>query len=190
MKRLLTASFIAAMLASGAALAQVGPYVGASMGLSDYKVDCEGLPCDTTDFGFKAFGGYMFTPNLGVEAHYVNLGKLTLDPTVVPGFGTVAGDLKGTGWGASLVGAFPIDQFSVFGKIGFTYMDTKVSGSIAGFGSASESDSSTNLSWGLGAAYNFDKQLSVRVEWERFRLEFDNEKEDADFFSVGVVYRF
>lgn len=190
MKRLLTAGFVAATLFSGAALAQVGPYVGASIGQSNYKVDCEGLSCDKSDLGFKAFGGYMFTPNLGVEAHYVNLGKMTLDPTVVPGFGTLAGDIKGAGWGASLIGMWPIEQFSLFGKLGFTYMDTKVSGTLSGFGSASMSESSTNFSWGLGAAYNFSKQLSVRAEWERFRLEFQNEKEDADLFSIGVAYRF
>lgn len=189
MKRLLTATFLAASLVSGAAMAQVGPYVGASVGQSDYQGECGG-PCDQTDIGFKAFGGYMFTPYLGVEAHYVNLGKLTLDPMVVPGIGTVSGEIESSGFGASLIAQYPIEQFSIFGKLGFTYLDTEVTGSIAGLGSASESESATNFSFGLGAAYNFNKQLSARLEWERFRAEFQGEKEDVDLISVGVVYRF
>ena len=79
MKRLLTASLIAAAFASGAAFAQspgVGPYVGASIGLSDYDWSggCAG-ECDKTDIGFKVYGGYMFTPYIGAEVGYGAFGK-------------------------------------------------------------------------------------------------------------------
>lgn len=191
MKGLITTSILAASLVCGAAMAQTATpwYVGASVGQSNYKVDCGDL-CDDSDIGLKAFGGYMFTPNFGVEVQYVNLGKLKLDPIFVPDLGTVSGEIKSSGFGASLIAQYPIEQFAVFGKLGFTYMDTKISGSVSGLGSGSESDKSTNFSWGLGAAYNFNPQLGVRVEWERFRAEFEGEKEDVDLYSIGIVYRF
>ena len=136
------------------------------------------------------FGGYTFTPYLGVEAHYVDLGKITLDPSFVPGVGTVSGDIKSSGFGLSLLAQYPIEQFSIFGKLGFTYLDTKVSGSISGVGSGSDSETATNFSYGIGGAYNFNKQLSARLEWERFRAEFQSEKEDVDLISIGITYRF
>lgn len=81
MKRLLAAFIIAASLASGAAFAQspgVGPYVGGSLGPSNFSSDsCIGN-CDKTDIGYKVFGGYMFTPYLGAEVGYGAFGKATV----------------------------------------------------------------------------------------------------------------
>lgn len=191
MKRTLTAAvLLSSLVVAGAAFAQGGPYIGGSIGQSNYKFDCSGVSCDKSDFGFKVFGGYTFTPYLGVEAHYVDLGKITLDPSFVPGVGTVSGDIKSSGFGLSLLAQYPIEQFSIFGKLGFTYLDTKVSGSISGVGSGSDSETATNFSYGIGGAYNFNKQLSARLEWERFRAEFQSEKEDVDLISIGITYRF
>lgn len=53
----------------------VGPYVGGSVGSSNYSSDsCVGN-CDKTDIGFKVVGGYMFTPYLGAEVGYGAFGK-------------------------------------------------------------------------------------------------------------------
>jgi OmpA-OmpF porin, OOP family len=188
MKRILTSVLLLSSIAlAGPAMAQYG-YAGGSVGQSRYNDEC-GSSCDKTDIGFKLFGGYMFTPNVGIEAHYVNLGKLTFSENVPP-FGTVNGEVKASGFGASVVGLLPIDRFELFGKLGFTYMDTKISGSIANLGAASDDDKAANFSFGLGAAYNINKQLSARLEWERFRAEYQDEKEDVDLISIGVSYRF
>lgn len=61
---------------------------------------------------------------------------------------------------------------------------------MPGLGSASDSGTNTNVAWGLGGGYNFTKNLGVRLEWERFRAEFQGEKEDVDLLSVGLNYRF
>jgi len=53
---------------SGSAL--VGPYVGGSIGQSNYSSDSCFGQCDKTDFAWKIFGGYMFTPWLGAELDY------------------------------------------------------------------------------------------------------------------------
>lgn len=188
MKRLIRTSLMAGLLvASSAALAQ-NVYVGGSVGQARHDVDCTGLTCDRTDNGFKLFGGYMFTPNIGVEAHYVHLGETTVSG-VLPPLGAINGALKATGFGASVVGVLPLDAFSIFGKIGATYMDTKISGTFAGF-SVSDSDKTTSANFGLGASYNFTRELAARLEWERFRAEYAGEKEDIDLISIGVTFRF
>jgi OmpA-OmpF porin, OOP family len=67
MKNLILASAVLAALAfSGMAFGQ--GYVGGSIGQSDFKAECDaGFTCDTKDTGYKIFGGYMFSPNFGVE---------------------------------------------------------------------------------------------------------------------------
>lgn len=61
--------------------------------------------------------------------------------------------------------------------------------------SASDSadDTSAKGYWGIGAAYRFNKQWSLRAEWERFNKLGDENKtgeSDVDLLSVGVVFNF
>lgn len=192
MKRLLTASFVAACLVSSAAYAQVGPYVGVSAGWSNYSIPdsvqgvniCASLSCDKSDFGFKLFGGYMFTPYVGAELQYANYGKAT---ATGPG-GHL--DLETAGFGAFLIGQYPVDNFRLFGKIGFAYLDTEVSASAQGFGSASDSDKASNFAWGVGAAYMFNKNLGMRVEYEQTKWELYDASDNVGLWSIGVQYSF
>lgn len=194
MKRTLIAVALLAASA-GFSTAQAQGYAGASIGQSDFKVDCDpGLTCDLKDTGYKVFGGFMFAPNFGVEGAYLDLGKATASGsvTIVNG-GTVTitetGSLKASGFGLWGVGVAPIGNASVFAKLGFASIKAKAEfcDPICG----SESKTATDLAWGVGAGYNFTPNLGARVEWERFRAKFpDGEKFDIDFLSAGVVYRF
>lgn len=195
MKRLLTASIIAASLASGAAFAQVGPYVGASIGMSNYSTEeCIG-DCDKTDIGGKIFGGYMFTPYIGGEVMYGSFGKAkvgladTLNGVPV----TVQGEFKSSGWAAFLVGQYPIENFRLFGKLGFARLDNELSVTAisgAAGGAADDSDSSTEFAWGLGATYMFNKNLGVRAEYENFKWSFEDASDNIGFWSIGIQYSF
>lgn len=187
MKRLVVAIFLAA-ISAGPALAQ--PYIGVSAGQSDYG-DCVGaVSCDSSGTGFKLFGGYMFSPYLGVEASYFDLGKATVDAGFDPVLGNVSGELKANGFAAYGVAAAPIGDFSVFMKAGLASTNLKVSARATLAGSASDSESSVDFAFGVGAAYQFTKNLGVRAEWERFRAKFMGEKGDIDLASIGIVYRF
>jgi OOP family OmpA-OmpF porin len=192
MKRLLTASILAASLASGAAFAQslgVGPYVGGSIGMTNYSTDfdCFG-DCDKTDIGFKVFGGYMFTPNFGAEIGYGAFGKAKIGVDVL---GTpVNAELKSSGFHGFLTAQYPIENWAIFGKIGFAYLDNEVSVTVPGFGSASESDSSTEFAWGLGFTYMFNKNLGLRGEYENFKYSFQGESDNLNMWSLGIQYKF
>lgn len=195
MKRLLTATIVAAAFASGAAFAQVGPYVGVSAGWSHYSIPdrveelnniniCSALSCEKSDFGFKVFGGYMFTPYIGAEVQYANYGKAT---ATVPG-GEL--DLETAGFGAFLVGQYPIQDFRFFGKIGLAYLDSELSASAQGIGSDSYSDKATNFAWGVGATYMYNKNVGVRFEYEQSKWELSDTKDNVGLWSIGVQYSF
>lgn len=192
MKRLLGAIILAASLASGAAFAQspgVGPYVGASIGLSDYDWSggCVG-ECDKTDIGFKLYGGYMFTPYLGAEIGYGAFGKAKVS---VPVAGTaVNAELKSSGFSAFLTAQYPVDNWAIFGKIGMGWLDNEITVTVPGFGAASDSDNSTKLAWGLGATYMFNKNLGMRGEYENYDYDYRGESDSITMWSVSIQYKF
>ena len=188
MKRLIgNISVLAVTAFASVCLAQ--GYVGGSFGNSDANINCAGtVTCDNKDTGFKVFGGYMFTPNFGVEGAYASFGTATASVLVPP---LVNVEIKGTGFGAFAVGVVPIDQFSVFGKLGVASIKAEGSGSVAGFGGATlPSETHTDVAWGVGAGYNFTKNFGIRAEWERFRGKLVDEKFDIDFLSIGVKFTF
>jgi OmpA-OmpF porin, OOP family len=196
MRSLLTASIIAAALASPAAFAQVtgpGPYIGASVGASEYKIDnCIGT-CDKTDVGMKLFGGYMFTPFIGAELAYGSYGKAKVNANLTaPGLPPINADveLKSSGLSGFLVGQYPIENFMPFVKLGFSYFDNEIDVKVPGYGSGSNSDTSAEFAWGLGVTYMFNKNFGLRGEYEYTDLKWEGEKQGLSFWSVGVQYNF
>jgi len=165
-----------------------GWFVGGSIGQSKFNVDCSGASCDDTDTAFRVFGGYQFNKHFGAELGYADLGKLTVSS---PG---VSADLKATVWDLMAVGTLPIaDKFNIYGKLGMYRADTKLSGSVAGFGSGSASDNNTDITYAIGAGYDFSKNLGVRAEWQRYsKVGSDNTGGDGDIdvYGIAVVYRF
>jgi OOP family OmpA-OmpF porin len=195
MKRHAPSSLIAAALASATLLATPvarahQPYIGASIGQSDFKIDTSGAASsDTTDTGFKLYGGTMFTPNFGLEAAYFDLGQATGSASL-PGLGAVG--VTGKARGVSLVGiaAAPFGDASVFAKAGIAQVRGEVEASTP-FGNGSESDSSLQPAYGLGASYAFTPNVVARIEWERVRVRYaDDLREDTDLVSAGLAYRF
>jgi OOP family OmpA-OmpF porin len=179
----------AALLGSGTAAANQ-PYIGASVGQADYKLDTTGTTsADTKDTGYKVYGGTMFTPNFGLEAAYFDLGQAT-GAASLPGLGSIG--ITGKARGISLVGiaAAPFGDAAVFAKAGFAQVRGEVEARTP-LGNVSESDSSLQPTFGVGASYAFTSNISARIEWERFRVRYaDDLKEDTDLISAGLVYRF
>lgn len=111
---------------------------------------------DSSDTSYKAFGGYQFSPNVGAEVGYNNLGK---DFTMtVPG-GVATGKL--TNWYGAAVGTIPLGSgFSLLGKLGLARNE-------ADFGGAGK-DTRTGLMMGVGAEYAISPTLSARLEYEDY----------------------
>ncbi len=163
----------AAALVAMAAHAE-GLYIGGSIGSTKYRgSDIGGVATDKTSGGGKIYGGYGFTPNIGVELGYADLGK----------FKSAAGDVKGHGLFVDAVGTVPITQsLSALGRVGA--FNGRLSDSVNG------NSSGTNFKAGLGLQYDFNKQTGVRAEWERYKFKGVNEKPSADMYSIGVNHKF
>ena len=197
LKKTTIAALLAAagLAASQGAFAQATPergfYAGISIGQSDVgnEIAIPGLitsgQVDGKDTAWKLFGGYMFSRNFGAELSYIQLGDTSYSGTFF-GSPVTGGNVEVSGFNVSAIGSFPINpQFSLFGKIGFFMWDAEASDRTGGVPFSAKTDG-TDLSFGLGATYNFSRNLGVRAEWERLKVE----DADADLLSIGLVYRF
>ena len=176
----------ASALSIPAYAADSGWFVLGSAGITKYNDKDSpppGVSVDDTDMGFKLGGGYMFNKNLGVEAAYVDLGK---EKFTAPG---LSGEAKASGEVIAALGVWPLnEQFSVLGRLGLINATVKVSG-----GGASDSSTDVKLTYGVGGAYNLNKQFSVRLEWDRYDKLGDSNttgESTVDLISLGVAYKF
>jgi len=172
-------------------------YAGVSVGQSEADIGaCDlDISCskDETDTGVKVFAGYQFNPNGAFEFGYVDLGKFKASG-VDSFFGNASIDWEASGFTATVVGTLPVNQnFALMGKLGIFFWDLDIHARASFFGSGSDSDSGTDLTYGLGVKYDFTKTFGMRAEWERFQDVGDNSttgQSDIDLFSVGVVFKF
>jgi OmpA-OmpF porin, OOP family len=173
MKKIANALVCLSLLGAAAAQAE-GLSVGGSLGTSRYKGDdIGGLSTDRSDTGGKLYGGYSFSPNFGLEAGYARLGKFKSD----------AGQIKADGVFLDAVGTVPLgNNFSALGRVGL--FGGKLDSSTAG------SDRGTSYKVGAGVQYDFDKNVALRGEWERYRFDALDTKTNVDQYSVGLNYKF
>jgi OOP family OmpA-OmpF porin len=160
---------VAAMMLSSLAFAQQG-YVGIGAGESSTDVGSG----HSRDTAYKAYVGYDFNRNWGMEAAYVDLGK--------PNY--PLGDARETAWYLAGKGTLPIsNQFDLFAKLGATRNKRDL------FGDSSRTD----LLAGVGAEYNFNKQVGLRLEYEDFGKFGDDGiigRSRANMWSLSVDYKF
>lgn len=199
--RFICLGLVAGFFLATAAQAQMsmsGFYAGAGVGQARYKDACEGFPgsCDDKDTAWKIFAGYQFNENFGAELGYVDLGTAKGTTSVaflgVPAGSTVNIDVKT--FELVGVGTFPINNdFGVFGKLGIHRWDADFSGFIPGLGAGSFSDDGTDLTFGVGLQWNFMKEASARLYWQRYNDVGDENttgKTDLDVFGVSALFRF
>jgi len=166
-----------------------GWLVGGSFGQS--KIDCDtagvpGVSCDDSDTAWRIFGGYQFSKHLAVELGYSTLGEATIS-----GAGITA-TVEAKAFDLVAVGILPINQqLSVFGKLGMYKADSDLSSNTPLIGSAS--DSNTDVTYGIGLQYDFNKNFGLRAEWQQYKKVGSDDtggEGDVDVMSIGVIYRF
>ncbi len=208
-----TISWVAALLltvSSSLAYAQLSPapfYFGAALGQSKAKnfdacadagtVFDPGYSCSSSDSktGWKLFAGYQVNEYFAAEIGYVNLGKFSGSAS-----GTVTGtpvsaevSAEPTGITIDAIGSWPITpEFAVTGRLGFFSWSLDNKASVSGLGSVSEKPTGTNADFGIGVRYDFDRNVSLRAEYQVFK-DIGNDttgKSDVDLINVGVAYHF
>jgi OOP family OmpA-OmpF porin len=123
-----------------------------------------------------------------MELGYHDFGKATES---APG---ASAEFKASAFELLAVGILPVtNEFSLYGKAGLYRGEVKATASVTGLGSGSITETNIDLTFGVGAQYNFTRQFGVRAEWQRYMSMGDNAtigEADVDTMSLGVIYRF
>ena len=184
-------SVASAMLVAAPAFAQdQGWYAGLHLGQAKAKDACDGvsgagISCDDNDTMFRILGGYQFNKNLAVELGYNDMGEVSASG------GGITANIESKIWELVAVGSWPFTpQFSAYGKLGMYRGETDFSTNAPGVGN--ESESNTDLTYGIGVRWDFTKNLGVRAEYQIYKdLGGGNIGEsDVDAMSVGVIWKF
>jgi opacity protein-like surface antigen len=178
---------VGAIGVSGSAVAQ--GYVGLSLGQSRADIDCLGaIDCDKNGTAVKVFGGYMLTPNLGLEATYYDRGSVRqsiVDPVAY----TSNIEWSGQSYGIHGIVAAPFEGGALFAKLGVLRSELKREASVPS-GIIGSRNNKTAFSWGLGASYKYSNDAAARIEFERIRCEAGGMAQDVDLLTLGFLFRF
>ena len=166
-KTILTLGILAAIASTQALAADNKLYVRANAGQSSYDVG-NGFG-NKTDSVIGAAVGYTFSPNIGVEAGFNDYGSVRYG----------GADSKAKSLHASLILTAPLtNEFSIYGRAGVSRTDRKDNflGGING--------NKTELLFGIGAGYNFNKNITGTLEYQRLN------DTNVSAIMAGVKYSF
>ena len=151
-----------------------GFYAGGELGSPSYRDDINGVNAGSSGTGAsgKVYGGYQLNPNVAVEAGGMDLGHVD----------EATGKIKGQGLCVDLVGSVPIAQdWSVLGRVGAARADLETSNG---------DDHGAGLDYGAGVQYKLNSNVSLRGEWENYRVAVFDEHPNIHQYSFGVKLGF
>jgi outer membrane immunogenic protein len=152
---------------------KTGPYIGGSLGWSNFDVSKSSYDFSDDDTGFKMFGGYNFgiipLLDLAIEGSYVDFGE-------AKDSGAVNTDI--TGWDIFGVAAINLGPIGVFGKLGQIWWKSDSSINLL-------DDSSNDMAYGIGVRLQIGS-FGIRGEYEYFDLDSTN----LGMLSAGVSWTF
>jgi OOP family OmpA-OmpF porin len=170
-----------ALALSASAHAEEGFYVGGAFGKAYLDENISGIPIDSDSSIYRVFGGYGFTPHLGVEVAYLDLGtfrdEIDVGGTLVP----VAVSADGFQLGG--VATIPVsERFSVTGRLGFFFFDGESEA-----GGIIEKDPSESRPYaGLGLAYGLNESVDLNLGVDYL----DTDDADPVLAMLGLTVRF
>lgn len=159
-----------------------GLYVSGSVGQNRIQ---SGLPEESTTV-LKAAVGWQFSPHLGIELSYDDLGEF-------PGPAPAYTDFDLTGVTAAVTGHLPISEnialFATAGQIwwsadsSFFFFSRSTGMNSTGKLSFSESDALM----GLGASYELSEQLELELEYNYYQFDFPDSSQFNNKTSAMVL---
>jgi len=172
---------LGALLASPAAYAKEGWYIGAGIGQATVEEEdrtvTPRLDFDDDDTAFKVYAGYKFSDYFAFEGQYFDNGEATDNLT--------NGDrveVTADGFGAYALGILPAtERFDLFGKIGVAWWDGEIKNKTTGFKYADESG--YDLGFGFGASFDVTDRFVIRAEFEAI----DSDKIDEVYTWMASV---
>lgn len=182
MKKIVAIALLTSLISAPVFAAEGQAYIYGDYGSATFK-DASPFPSPGL---FDLGAGYQFHSNIAAELGYTIFGDSKIDF----GGGNTA-TLKASSLHAAIVGIAPINnELSLFGKLGFASNKADISktGAVT---ITKPSYSKTDTYFGLGARYNFDKQVSMHVQYQNFgKVSSDANPPSATAISVGASYNF
>lgn len=185
-----------------------GWYGGVAIGSTWVKMDDGALPMAGStasslakDESASVFGlgvGYDFSRNWALEGGYTKNGKFSARRTSTAGTtGTFGAQSDGSAWYLSGLGKWPVNpQLYLFGKLGIaattvkTTLDTTGAFALPAGTSTSRKKSETNLLWGLGAGYDFNRSFGLRLDYTQIANAGDASTGERDIHAVTAALKF
>ena len=160
-------------------------YIGLSTSSFNMNDDFTDEKISSNDIGLLA--GYKFNDYFAVEGR----ASMGLNMDYNPGMtGNNSSDYDGdyTSWGIYLKPMYPIDDFRIYGLIGFggTQLSNLENGDAY----------ENSFQWGLGAEYNIHEDYAIFVDYVKayddtgFDYRAQNRNVEADKVTVGLYYKF
>lgn len=178
-KSILTALIAAAAIAPVAA--QADSYVGVNVGRTQQKFNSAVLSAKDNSTAYKVYGGYQFTPYVGIEGGYNDLGTGEVK-------GIDGGKAKAKQIYVAATGTIPLgERFALTGKAGVASTRTTLSNVLG-----SDKYKHTGLMLGVGATYAITPTALAVVEYEDFgkTAKEDSFTMKAHVLSAGVRFKF
>ncbi|MDD5383328.1 MAG: porin family protein [Gallionella sp.] len=139
---------------------------------------------------YKLQAGYQINKNFAVEGGYLGSNNETYTATGGNLAGPVTVSASITGWNLTAVGILPLaNQFSLLGKLGVA--DIRVSGTVTGPGGAiGASGSKTDLTYGIGAKYDFTNAVFARFDVDSYKVGSSASSSRNTVWMIDVGYKF
>lgn len=192
MKRMVLATL--ALAASAASWADVGVFVGGSVGktVNDLNCNTRGLnnEChmDSSATGWKLYGGYRITPVIAVEATYFNFGKVDWSGSDRTTSAAVSGDDSAKAFGLGAGFHFDLTpQWSTDVHLGYARVK-----SVSDSGSARTEAYKNDAYIGIDGGFMVVKGFRIRAGWD-FATAIEPVTKlnyHLNLFSVGGSYEF
>ena len=164
------------------ASSEQGVYVGGAYGYAEYTVG-SGIAEVSENFNSVMLqGGYTYNQYIGIEARYW-FGLETEDA-----FNVTNKDTSIDTFGIYLKPSYPIaEDISLYGLLGYATSTASVNGN--------DGDSFDGFSYGVGAAYAFNQDVSVFVDYTSMYSDAEDVgtlsiDKDLTAFNFGVTYNF
>jgi OOP family OmpA-OmpF porin len=180
----------AAFTLPAAAQTPGGWYLGFKSGQSKYNFNCSGT-CDDKGAAYGFFAGVGLHPNIALEGGWTDLGRTTFGNCSGPN--TAGCNLRAQVWELSGLGSWwfgPAQKFGVYGRLGVYNGDLKQNTPSTG---AETKHGNTDLTFGIGGAYNLSRRFTGRLEWQRYSKMGGGGfgvKDDVDLFNIALLYKF
>ncbi len=173
---------VAAVLAACSGVASAQWYGGAAGGRAHVTEDCADTDsCESSSRGYKAYLGYKSDEVFAVEAGYLNFGRYKSTQ------GSDFADVKIAGYLAALaMRGHVTPEFTVVGRVGVTFLDTRLNGKSNGqfVGAA---DHSNKPYIGIGLEYEVMPKVKLTAAADFTKAgAFDGDVTTVRLITLGV----